>query len=98
MAMRRTPHEIRIIYRGLARRGLLKRVVSICRQYSVEVDDVLGGVRSTRVVHARDACIVHVLRVPMSTTETGALFGMDHTSIVAARQRYKTRDNGRLLT
>jgi chromosomal replication initiation ATPase DnaA len=94
----RTPEKVRLLMLGLDKRGLLKPLASLCKEYHVLVDDVLAGKRNPRVVHARDACICHVLKVPMSTVEAGELFGMDHTSVISARQRYKKRDNGRLLT
>lgn len=82
----------------LERRALLRTLADLCREYSVTIEQVLSGARTPRVVVARDACICKVLRVPMSTTEAGELFDMDHTSIISARQRYEKRDRGRLLT
>jgi len=94
----RTPKEVEALRRALSERGLLEKLKQICKEYNVLLESVLMGRRNTRVVHARDACIAKVLKVPMSCVEAGELFGMDHTSIICARQRYEARDRGRLLT
>ena len=95
----RSPQVVDGLRRGLKERGLLELLLSLCKEYNVLLEDVLAGRRNTRIVRARDACICKVLKVTaMSTVETGELFGMDHTSICIARQRYEVRDKGRLLT
>lgn len=94
----RTPKEVETLRRRLADRGLLEKVKQICKEYNVLLDAVLSGRRNPRIVHARDACIAKMLKVPMSSVEAGELFDMDHTSIICARQRYELRDRGRLLT
>jgi chromosomal replication initiation ATPase DnaA len=94
----RSPREVEGLRQRLARRGLLEKLESLCKEYNVLLDAVLAGRRNTRIVQARDACICKILKVPMSTTEVGELFGMDHSSITSARQRYEARDKGRLLT
>ncbi len=69
----------------------------MARRYGVILDAVLAGKRSKRVVMARDACIMLLVReARMSTTEAGEILGMHHTSIMAARNRYLERDNGKL--
>ncbi len=94
----RTQAAVRVLMGALDNRGLLHPLARLCKEYNVTIDAVLSGKRNPRVVQARDACIWKVLKVPMSTTEVGELFGMDHTSIIYARQRYMKRDMGRLLT
>jgi chromosomal replication initiation ATPase DnaA len=93
----RTSAEVQQLRQGLANRGLLQPLSILCREYNVALDDVLQRKRNTRIVMARDACIVRMLMVPMSSPEVGNLLGMDHTSILAARNRYMKRDRGSLL-
>jgi chromosomal replication initiation ATPase DnaA len=95
---RRTPQKVQDLASKLAMRGLFGVLDSLCREYNVTIGAVLSGARTKRVVQARDACIYKVLQVPMSTPEAGELFDMDHTGIIAARDRYIRRDKGRLLT
>lgn len=94
----RSAKEIRKLAERLRERGLLGRLSALCHEYNVDIAAVLRGERTTRVVHARDACIYRLLQTPMSSPEAGALMGMDHASILVARDRYLKRDNGRLLT
>ncbi len=94
----RTNAEIQQIKQALDRRGLSEPLSKICRAYNVTLEAALQRKRSSRLVHARDACIYRLLQVPMSTTEVGDLLGLDHTTVCAARKRYLERDNGRLLT
>lgn len=95
----RTDAEVRALIAMLNRRALLGTVTEICRAYNVTLEAVLAGRRNPRIVQARDACIYRVItKTTMSTVETGELFSMDHTSILAARDRYIRRDMGKLLT
>jgi len=94
----RTPEKVRALMNTLDRRGLLRPLYVLCKEYNVTLEAVLSGRRNPRVVQARDACIWKVLKVPMSSVEVGELFDMDHTSVIYARQRYQKRDMGRLLT
>ena len=82
----------------LDERGLFGRLARLAKSYSVDVNDVLSRKRSRRVVMARDACIMNLIRESqMSTTEIGDILGMHHTSVMAARDRYLERDNGKLV-
>ena len=94
----RTSSELAQLRQSLAERGLLADLSLLCREYSVTLDDVLQRKRHRRIVMARDACIYKLLKMLMSTPEVGTLLGMDHSSVCAARNRYETRDRGRLLT
>lgn len=93
----RDPYKVRALIERMARRGLVEKLRSVCLAYNVTLEDVLSRQRYGRIVRARDACCVKLLAVPMSGPEVGVLMGMDHTSVFAARNRYKLRDNGRLV-
>jgi chromosomal replication initiation ATPase DnaA len=91
----RTRAEVEQIAAALHVRGLLTTLRRVAKTYNVTIEDVISRSRYRRVVHARDACIVHLYEVyKMSSTEIGALMGMDHTSVLYARDRYYERDNG----
>lgn len=84
---------------ALEERGLVAPLEKVCLAYNVTLNEVLSGKRTRRVVYARDACIVRALSSKgLSLKEVGALLEMDHTSILTARRRYTSRDNGRALT
>lgn len=92
----RTHNQIHWMVVKVRKLGLEDRLRSVCLAYHVELEDVFSRKRFGRIVRARDACIVKLLAMPMSGPEVGVIMGMDHSSVFAARDRYKERDNGRL--
>jgi len=87
----RSAREIGALEDALGERGLLASSRALCRAYNVTLPDVLAMDKTTRVAHARDALACMLLDKGFSTTETGKLLGMHHTSIIAARDRHKKR-------
>ena len=94
----RTKIEVRKLESALDTRGLWAPLRKIALAYNVTLEDVLSRSRRVRILRARDACIAHMFaHCMMSSSEIGALMGMDHTSVLYARDRYHDRDNGKLL-
>jgi chromosomal replication initiation ATPase DnaA len=75
--------------------------VRIARKYCVKVDDLLrvytNGARGRNLMHARhELWVVTMNTLGLSYTDTGFMFGVDHTSVIDARKEYESRP-GRLV-
>jgi len=93
----RSPAEMRKLKEELDLRGLCSPLIRLSRTYNVTLDDVLQRRRTMRCTRARDACVWMLSEEKtMSSVEIGLLLGLHWTSVLAARDRYKKRDNGKL--
>jgi chromosomal replication initiation ATPase DnaA len=77
---------------ALERRGALEWAGRVCRSLGVELDDVLGMSRSQSLVRARHELWSLVAdTLALSTPEMGALFNVDHSTIISAVRNYRAR-------
>lgn len=90
--------EVRTAMERLDRIALLRPLHEVCKAYNVTIEDVLRKRRFRRIVYARDACCHRMYAIGLSLHEIGKILTMDHTSVISAIRRYKSRDNGRALT
>ena len=94
----RNSYEVSALVAALGRRGLVERLRLVCLGYHVTLEEVLSRARHRQVVRGRDACIMRLCSLGLSGPEIAKLLGMDPSSIVVARARYRERDNGRLAS
>lgn len=74
---------------------ILDQVKHFARKHGVLLRAALSSTRSTNVVLARDAIIEFLReRFRYSSSETGKLLRMDHTSVQASMRRTKARKDG----
>jgi chromosomal replication initiation ATPase DnaA len=73
----------------------------VARKYCVKVNDLLkvytNGARRRNLMYARhELWIVTMDTLGLSYTDTGWMFGVNHTSVIGARKEYESRP-GRLV-
>lgn len=95
---RPSPDELRVIERGLRDRGLYKLLAALCRDYGVTLLLVLEKSNQQRVTYARDAVFHRLRSRGFSFSEIGIMLGFHHATVMGGVERYKARDNGKLLT
>src|SRR5580700_3098671 len=67
-------------------------VVSVANEHGVTFGQIMGKIRDAHIVRARErAMALCRWSTGMSYPSLGALFGSDHTSIMAAVRRYERR-------
>lgn len=70
----------------------------IAKKYCVRVEDLLkvytNGSRRQNLCRARhELWVVTMDTLGLSYPDTGYMFGVDHTSVIAARKEYEARPN-----
>lgn len=74
--------------------GALGVVKRIAKGHGVSMRDLLAGVRTAPVVRARDQAVAVVRwSTGWSSPHVGRLFGLDHSSVLAAVARHEARLN-----
>lgn len=80
-----------VVMEAVKERGLLGLVEQICKAYHVTAAEICGRGRTKNVSRARREVwwrIRHDPNTRFSTTEIGAIFGRDHSTIVLALAVY----------
>lgn len=96
-----TKLSVQVICANLARHHAMSFVRKVCAEYGVSLHDVLVQNRTKTVVQARHR-IWTIFRhtLDLSYPEIGAVFGVDHTTVVCAvhkREREMAAENGLAL-
>lgn len=68
----------------LAQRGLLGAVEKVARRHHVTMGELLGRRRLAHVVRARHTAWRELRRMGLSYPAIGELWGVDHTTVLAA--------------
>lgn len=72
--------------------GMLDDVRAIAARYHVTIGQLCGTVRTPTATAARHAAWAHVRTITrLSSTEIGALFGRDHTTVLSGLARARER-------
>jgi chromosomal replication initiation ATPase DnaA len=88
----RTEADVAAITRDLQELEILGEIKSLARKHGVLLNAVLSSSRSQSIVIARDAIIDFLRsRFQYSSTETGGLLRMDHTTVQESMRRTKAR-------
>jgi chromosomal replication initiation ATPase DnaA len=84
--------EVRKIVVGLAARDLVSPLTALCRSRHVTIEQVIRGERTKAVVRAREAVFHHLLsKYGFSYSEVATVLDVDHTTVIAAMKRFRTR-------
>ncbi len=75
----------------LGQRDFLTELRKACRARHVTLEEVLEKGKSPVVVRAREDCVAILLETGMSLTRAADLLNMEHTGLMAARDRYFAR-------
>jgi hypothetical protein len=78
----------------LRARGLLALTEQVAGAHHVLVDEIVGRSRTRNVVRARHALCRELRALGLSSTETGAVLGLDHTTVLAACRPRKNEAPG----
>lgn len=76
-------------------RGWLEPARAAARAHGVRVEDLVGRARSRSVAVARGQLWTELHDAGASYPELGAVFGRDHTSVLAGVRRHKVRQGRR---
>lgn len=91
---KRSEADVKAVMRDLQELEVLDEVRHLARKHGALIRAALGSSRHTNTVLARDAIIEFLReRFRYSSSETGKLLRMDHTSVQASMRRTKARKN-----